>query len=68
MIHLYWIQKVMNKDEADMTLNTSDYFSLNIKEGDSLFKDISVFVRNNGDKVVKVSFNENTITLKVVKS
>lgn len=51
-----------------MTLLNNDYFSLDVQEKDSLLKGVNIYLKNNGDNIVKVTSDENSILIVVEKS
>lgn len=48
-----------------MTLKQGEHFTLNQQEPDSPFKGLGLFVRNNGDKIIEVSIENNKIVIEI---
>lgn len=56
----------MNETKT-MVLEFGEHFSLNQTNKDSLLEGLSLFVRNNGDNLVKVSTDGENILITVEK-
>lgn len=54
-------------DKKEMTLVGNEYFKLDVQDPKSSFHGLNIFVRNNGNNIVKVEANENTILISVEK-
>lgn len=57
----------MNTDKTEMTLNSGDWFTLKEENPASLFKGVNIFVRNNGNNIVKVSSDSDSILISIEK-
>lgn len=57
----------MTDEIKPMTLETGDWFTLKEEDPKSMFKDVNVFVRNNGSNIVKVVSDANSILLTIEK-
>lgn len=55
-------------ENTTMTLKTGEHFSLNQTAKDSPLEGLAIFVRNNGDNVIKVSTEGNNILITVEKA
>lgn len=55
------------KEEKTITLNSGEYLSMNEESKDSMFKGVNLFLRNNGDNVVKVVSDTDSLLITVEK-
>lgn len=54
-------------DKTEMTLAGNEYFKLDEQDPNSLFYGLSVFVRNNGNNIVKVASSHGSILISIEK-
>lgn len=57
----------MSDEYKTMTLDTNEWFTLKEESDKSNFKNVNIFVKNNGDNLVKVVSDVSSILITIKK-